>query len=158
MFNVSFKRTRQKSVYALWCNSLILFWEPLEDVHKIAKSVHFHSSLFNSIKNMQVIFCLAILLVNISVVYCVRSLNGTCGNTAFHYCDWAGWGKWSQCSNQCGTGSQEKRRFVCCPPEYNASTILQCIVNLCSHKLSDYINQRNCSSFSGCKGRPWFFF
>lgn len=80
---------------------------------------------------MKVLFCTTILVISISAVYCISPPNGTCANTAYHYCDWAGWGTWSNCSNQCGSGTQERKRFICCPPEYNASSILQCVQQLC---------------------------
>lgn len=106
-------------------------------------------------KNMKVLFCTTILVISFSAVYCISAPNGTCGNTAYHYCDWAGWGTWSNCSNQCGTGTQEKKRFICCPPEYNASSILQCVQQLCAHSVSDYIKHQSCTSSAGCQGRGW---
>uniref|UniRef100_K1Q8D6 Uncharacterized protein n=1 Tax=Magallana gigas TaxID=29159 RepID=K1Q8D6_MAGGI len=91
---------------------------------------------------------------SISAVYCTSPPNGTCAHTAYHYCDWAGWGTWSNCSNQCGSGTQERKRFICCPPEYNASSILQCVQQLCAHSVSDYIKHQSCTSSAGCKVKP----
>eukprot|EP00105_Crassostrea_gigas_P007944 XP_011422363.1 PREDICTED: netrin receptor UNC5C isoform X2 [Crassostrea gigas] len=101
---------------------------------------------------MKVLFCTTILVISISAVYCISPPNGTCANTAYHYCDWAGWGTWSNCSNQCGSGTQERKRFICCPPEYNASSILQCVQQLCAHSVSDYIKHQSCTASTGCKG------
>lgn len=106
-------------------------------------------------KNMKVLLCTTILVISISAVYCISPPNGTCANTAYHYCDWAGWGTWSNCSTQCGTGTQERKRFICCPPEYNASSILQCVKQLCAHSVSDYIKHQSCTSSAGCQGRGW---
>uniref|UniRef100_A0A8W8K8Z0 Uncharacterized protein n=1 Tax=Magallana gigas TaxID=29159 RepID=A0A8W8K8Z0_MAGGI len=101
---------------------------------------------------MKVLFCTTILVISISAVYCISPPNGTCAHTAYHYCDWAGWGTWSNCSNQCGSGTQERKRFICCPPEYNASSILQCVQQLCAHSVSDYIKHQSCTASTGCKG------
>ncbi|XP_062592186.1 uncharacterized protein LOC134253636 isoform X2 [Saccostrea cucullata] len=101
---------------------------------------------------MRVLCSVAILLATFTLVRCSGPINGTCKGTKFSFCDWAGWSKWTNCTNQCGQGTQERKRFICCPPEYNASTILTCVEKLCSHSLSDYTENKTCVSRAHCQG------